>query len=105
MSVGPGHYAVLSALIFAIGVYGVLTRSNVLGTLMALSLLFAAPVIALVGFSAVGGGTTSPPLGQGFAFLAVLGSAAQLAVGVALALLVWRRTGSSDSDDLVEVEG
>ena len=104
MTAGPGEYAVLSAIIFALGLYGVLTRTNVFGVLMALTLLFAAPVIALVGFGSSGGGGKSPALGEAFALFGLAAAAAQLATGIALALLVWRRTGSSDTDDLVEVD-
>jgi len=105
VTVGPGQYAVLSAIVFALGIYGVLTRSNLLGVLMALMLLFAAPVIALVGFTHAGMGGTRPPLGDAFALFAVVASGVEGAVGIAIALLVWRRTSSADVDDLVEVEG
>ena len=105
MNVGPGHYAALSAIVFTLGIYGVLTRSNLVGVLMALILLFAAPVIALVGFTHTGMGGSQPPVGDAFALFAVVGSGVEGAVGIAIALLVWRRTGSSDVDELVEVEG
>jgi NADH-quinone oxidoreductase subunit K len=99
MTIGPGHYAVLSAIVFTLGLYGVLTRANLFAILIALVLLFAAPVIALVGFAA------ALPLGDALAFLAVLASAAEALVGVGIAFLLWRRIGSSDRDDLVDVEG
>jgi len=105
VSVGPGHYAVLSAIVFALGLYGVLTRSHVFGVLMALMLLFAAPVIALVGFTHTGMGGSRPPLGDALALFAVVAAGAEASVGIAIALLVWRRTGSADVDELIEVEG
>lgn len=105
MSVGPGQYAVLSAIVFSLGLYGVVTRTQVLGVLMAIGLLFAAPVIALVGFAHVGMGGSLPPLGDALALFAVVGAGVEGAVGVAIAMLVWRRIGSSDVDDLVEVDG
>ena len=105
MSVGPGHYAVLSAIVFSLGIYGVLTRSHLLGVLMATTLLFAAPVIALVGFTHVGMDGSQPPLGDALALFAVVGSGVEGALGIGIALLVWRRIGSADVDDLVEVEG
>jgi NADH-quinone oxidoreductase subunit K len=99
VTVGPGEYAVLSALVFALGLYGVLTRTNLIASLIAVLLLFAAPVIALVGFS------TGAPLGDALALLAVLAAAAEALVGVSIAFLLWRRIGSSDIDDLIDVEG
>ena len=105
MTVGPGHYAVLSAIVFSIGIYGVLTRTTMLAVLMAITLLFAAPVIALVGFSHTGGGGFTPPLGEALALFGVVAAGAQIAVGIGLTLLVWRRIGSTEVDDLVEVEG
>ena len=51
MTIGGGQFAVLSAAVFAIGVYGLLARRHPLGVAMAIGLLFAAPVIALVGFT------------------------------------------------------
>ena len=51
MSVGPAHYAALSAVLFAIGLFGVTTRRNVVAALASLSVLFSAPVIAAVGFA------------------------------------------------------
>lgn len=105
MTAGPGHFAVLSAIVFALGIYGVLTRTNLFGVLMAVLLLFAAPVIALVGFSHLGGGTpASPAAGEALALFGVVAAGAQLAVGVGLALLAWRRIGSADVDDLDELE-
>ena len=105
MSAGPEHYAILSAIVFSIGIYGVLTRTTMPAVLMSVTLLFAAPVIALVGFSHLGGGGFLPALGESLALVGVVAAGAQIAVGIALTLLVWRRIGSADVDDLVEVEG
>ncbi|MFN2582298.1 MAG: NADH-quinone oxidoreductase subunit NuoK [Candidatus Dormibacteria bacterium] len=105
MSVGPEHYAVLSALVFALGIYGVLARSTMPGVLISLMLLVTAPVIALVGFSHVGGGGATPPSGEALALFGVIAAGAQLATGIGIALLVWRRIGSADIDDLAEVDG
>ena len=51
VTIGVGQFAVLSAAVFAIGIYGVLARRHPLGVVMAIGLLFAAPIIALVGFT------------------------------------------------------
>lgn len=101
MNAGPGAYAVLSAVVFAIGLYGLLSRSTTYAVLLAIPLLFSAPVIALVGFSQGGG---SQPAGGALALFAVIASAAVVACGVGLALLVHRRVGSDDIDDLIELD-
>ena len=102
MTAGPGAYAALSGVVFALGVFGLLTRSSTWGVLMAVVVLLAAPVIALVGFSQGGGGPQAA--GGALALLAVLAIVAVVATGVGLALLVQRRAGSSNVDDLVELE-
>lgn len=101
MSTGPAPFAVLSAVVFAIGIYGVLARTTVVGTLMAVALLFLAPVIALVGFTQAGGNDGA---GGALALIAVIAVAAEIAVGLGIALLVRRRIGSGDLDDLIELE-
>jgi NADH-quinone oxidoreductase subunit K len=105
MNVGPDEYAVLSAAVFAIGIYGVLARRHPLGVTMAIGLLFAAPVIALVGF------THMINLGKLFAFgdalaaLAIVAASCICSTGFALVMLLWRRTGRADVDALGDLEG
>ena len=101
MNAGPGAYGVLSAVVLAVGLFGLLTRRSTYGVLMAVPLLFAAPVIALIGFSQ-GGGTQAA--GGALALFAVFASTAVVAAGVGLGLLVRRRVGSSDMDDLAELD-
>lgn len=101
MSTGPAPFAVLSAIVFALGLYGILTRATTVGSLMAVAVLFLAPVIALVGFTQSGGNDGS---GGALALVAVLAAAAEIAAGLGIALLVRRRIGSSDLDELIELE-
>ena len=102
MTAGPGAYAALSGVVFALGVYGLITRSSTWGVLMAIVVMLAAPVIALVGFSQGGSGPTAA--GGALALFAVFAIVAIAATGIGLALLVQRRVGSADVDDLVELE-
>jgi len=102
MTAGPGAYAALSGVVFALGVFGLITRSSTWGVLMAIVVLLSAPVIALVGFSQGGSGPTAT--GGALALFAVLAIVAVVATGAGMALLVQRRSGSSDVDDLVELE-
>lgn len=104
MTIGAGQYAVLSAVVFAIGVYGLLARRHPLGVVMSLGLLFAAPVIALVGFTHVFTNRPSPPLGDALAFLTIVAATSACSLGFALVLLLWRRSGRADVDALGDVE-
>ena len=94
MNAGPGQFAVLSTIVFAFGLFGVLSRRTTAGLLMSLFLLTLAPVIALVGFAHYGTGGAVPPVGDAFAFIAVLSATAEAVLGAGLAMLAWRRLGS-----------
>lgn len=104
MNVGPGPFAVLSAAVFAIGIYGVLARRHPLAVVMAVGLLFAAPVIALVGFTHA---IEAEPIafGDGLAALAVVAASCVCGLGFTLVVLLWRRTGRADIDALGDFEG
>lgn len=103
MNVGAGEYAVLSAVVFGIGLYGVLARRHPLGVTMAIGLLFAAPVIALTGFThAIDVGP--PAYGDALAALAIVTASCICSLGFALIVLLWRRTGRADIDALGDRE-
>ncbi len=111
MTVGPGAYAVLSAIVFAIGIYGLLARRHPLAVLIAVCLMFAAPVIALLGFTHVftqhfptGPFPRIPPLGDALSAFGIVVATCIGSVGFALLLLLWRRTGRADIDSLGDVE-
>ncbi len=101
MTVGPAHYAALSALLFAIGLFGVTARRSTLSALASLSILFSAPVVAAAGFAESGDGSL-PRLGDAFALFTLAALCGELVVGGAVAALVWRR---SDTADLAELGG
>lgn len=103
MNVGPAHYAVLSAALFAIGLFGVTTRRNVIAALASLSVLFSAPVILAVGFAESGDGSI-PRLGNALALFTLTALCAELFVGGAVATLLWRRSDSADLDEINELD-
>ncbi len=103
MNVGPAHYLVLSALVFGIGLFGVLSRRSVIAGLASLSLLFGAPVIGAVGVAESGSGFV-PATGDVFALLIIVALCSQLVVGGAVAALVWRRADTADLDELSELD-
>ncbi|HSP65554.1 MAG TPA: NADH-quinone oxidoreductase subunit NuoK [Candidatus Deferrimicrobium sp.] len=103
MSVGPAHYAALSAVLFAIGLFGVTARRNVVTALASLSIVFSAPVIAAVGFAETGDGSL-PRLGDAVALFTLAALCAELLVGGAVAALVWRRSDTADLDEMTELD-
>jgi NADH:ubiquinone oxidoreductase subunit K len=90
------HYLTLSAILFAIGFYGVLTRRNAISILMALELMFNAANINLVAFNRY----TQPDqfLGQIFAIFIVVIAAAEATVGLAIVILIYRNWRGIDVD-------
>ena len=93
MNVGPAHYAALSAILFAIGLFGVASRRSTMAALASLSVLFSAPVVAAAGFAESGHGFTLSAL------------CAELVVGGAVAALLWRRSDTADLDEMTEADG
>jgi NAD(P)H-quinone oxidoreductase subunit 4L len=105
VSIGVTHVLVVSALIFGIGVYGVLARRSLFGVLLALQLMLAGADVALVGFARFGDAARQPLDGMAFAFLAMLAGAAEVMVAVALVLLAYRRHRTVQVDELDELAG
>jgi NADH-quinone oxidoreductase subunit K len=104
VNVGSGEFAVLSAVVFAIGIYGLLARRHPLAVVMSLGLLFAASVIALVGFNATAATINEAPLGGALAVMAIVAATCACGLGFAIVLLLWRRSGRADVDALGDVE-
>jgi NADH-quinone oxidoreductase subunit K len=102
VTVGPGQFALLSAALFAIGLYGVLARRHPLGVAMAIGLLIAAPIIALVGFTHATAGPVA--FGDALAAFAIVVASCVCSIGFALIVLLWRRTGRADIDALGDSE-
>ena len=94
MFLGLEHYLVLGAVLFAIGLYGVLTKRNAVIVLMCLELMLNAVNITMVAFSRY----VVPELltGQVFAIFIMVVAAAEVAVGLAIILAIYR--GLNDID-------
>jgi NADH-quinone oxidoreductase subunit K len=95
------HYILLSGVLFAIGAIGFLVRRNVLVALMSIEIMLNAVNLALVGFNRAMPGNLN---GQMFAFFIIAGEAAEVAVGLAIVLSLFRikRTVRSDEADLLK---
>lgn len=99
--IGLSHYLVLSSLLFALGLYGVLTRKNAVGVLMALELMFNSVNLNLMAFSRYLMDTT----GLLFCVFVITVAAAEVTVGVALVLSVYRNRNIIELDQLTELRG
>jgi NADH-quinone oxidoreductase subunit K len=94
-------YLMVSALIFCIGVAGVLTRRNPLVILLCLELMLNAANLALVAFSRNSGDMG----GQIFALIVMVVAACEVAVGLGLVVALHRRRLPIDVDELRELQG
>ena len=94
MALGLEHYLVLSAVLFCIGLYGVFTKRNAVIILMCIELMLNAVNITMVAFSRY----VVPMLltGQVFAIFVMVVAAAEVAVGLAIILAIYR--GLTDID-------
>ncbi|SYZ74530.1 NAD(P)H-quinone oxidoreductase subunit 4L [Candidatus Zixiibacteriota bacterium] len=90
------QYLALAAILFAIGVFGVLTRRNAVGILMSLELMFNAANINFVTFNKYI--TPDTLTGQIFAAFVVVIAAAEAVVGLAIVLLLYRNWKGIDVD-------
>ena len=92
------YFLVLSALLFSIGVYGVLARQNAVLVLLSIELMLNAANINLVAFSAqfaeAGLG------GQVFALFVIAVAAAEVGVGLAIVILLFRNRQTVDVDEM-----
>ncbi len=95
------HYLVLSAILFSIGLVGVMKRKNLLMLFFSTEILLNA---VNIGFVAVGHyyGDLS---GQMFAFFIIAVAASEIAVGLGLLILWYKKTGSVDLDTLSMMKG
>ena len=93
----PVHYfLVLSALLFAIGIYGVLARQNAVLILLSIELMLNAVNINLIAFSAL----LEQAIGQVFALFVIAVAAAEVGVGLAIVILIFRNRSSVDVDEM-----
>jgi NADH-quinone oxidoreductase subunit K len=92
-------YLALAALVFAVGLFGVLTRRNAIGILLGVELMLNAVNINLVAFGRFRGDLT----GAVFALFTIAITVAEVAVGLAIVIMIFRvhRTVEADHLDLL----
>ena len=89
------HYLVLSALLFAIGLVGIMTRRNVLMILLSIELMFNAANLSFVAYAK----WWSDLSGQIIVFFVITVAAAEVTVGLAIAILMARRLSTLNADE------
>ena len=95
------NFLILSAFLFCTGIYGVLARRNAVLVLMSIELMLNAVNINLVAYSAF----KQAVAGQVFALFVITIAAAEVGVGLAIVLLIYRNLHSSDLDEVDEMKG
>jgi NADH-quinone oxidoreductase subunit K len=100
MTVGLEHYLVVSALLFALGLMGVIVRRNLLIIYMSLELMLNSANLVLVAFSRF----TNNLDGQVFVFFTITVAAAEVAVGLALIVAIYRKRQTTHVEDLTSLK-
>jgi NADH-quinone oxidoreductase subunit K len=99
MTVALHHYLVVSALLFSLGVLGVIVRRNLLVIYMSLELMLNAANLALVAFSRFNNQLD----GQVMVFFIITVAAAEVAVGLALIVALFRKRQTARVEDLTSL--
>ncbi|HEY3142840.1 MAG TPA: NADH-quinone oxidoreductase subunit NuoK [Acidimicrobiales bacterium] len=95
------QFLLLGAVLFCIGVYGVLARRNAVMVLMSIELILNAVNINLITFGAQHGDIA----GQVFALFVIAVAAAEVGVGLAIVLIIYRNRHSVDLNDVDAMKG
>jgi len=93
--VSPGHYVALAVILFVIGGVGVLVRRNAMVIFMCVELMLNACNLAFVGFARAQGNLD----GQAVAFFVMVVAAAEVVVGLAVLMSIFRARRSASVDD------
>ncbi|SMO34076.1 NADH-quinone oxidoreductase subunit K [Balnearium lithotrophicum] len=92
---GATHLFILSGLLFAVGIFGMVIRRNVISLFFSLELLLNSANVLLVGFSKAHGNL----FGEVFVFFVLAVAAAEAAVGLAIVVAIYRYRRSINTED------
>lgn len=98
---GLGAYLLLAGALFSMGVYGILTRRNLIAILLSVELMANAVNINFVAFSKF----AHSMLGQAFALFGIALTVAEVGVGLAIVILVYRQWASIEAADASTMKG
>jgi NAD(P)H-quinone oxidoreductase subunit 4L len=105
MSVGLEHYLILSAVLFCIGLYGALAKRNAVVILMCIEIMLNAVNIALIAFSRYLVPDVVLLTGQIFAIFVMVVAAAEVAVGLAIIIVLYRSREAIDVEKADTMKG
>ncbi len=92
------QFVILGAALFSMGVYGLLVRRNLVLILLSVELMLGAVNINLVAFESML--ATNQALGQVFAIFVITVAAAEVGIGLAIVLMIFRNRRSANVDEL-----
>ena len=92
------QFLVLAAALFALGIYGLLIRRNIVLILLSVELMLNAVNLNLIAFESVL--RSSEAIGQVFAIFVITVSAAEVGIGLAIVLMIFRNRKSASVDEL-----
>lgn len=101
MPVPVQYYAILSALLFSMGVVGVLIRRNIIIVFMSIELMLNAANLLFVAFARY----QNVVDGQVFVFFVMTVAASEVAIGLALVMALFRSRQTTDVDDISTLKG
>ena len=102
LQIGLGHYLTVAAILFTLGIFGILlNRKNVIIILMSIELMLLAVNINLVSFSVF----LQDLVGQIFAMFVLTVAAAEVSIGLAILVVYFRNRGSIEVEDINLMKG
>ena len=99
--IGIENYIYLAILLFSVGVFGILYRRNAIVMFMSIEIMLNAANLLLVAFS----NYHQDPQGQVFVFFTMAVAAAEVAIGLAILVSIYRHIGTIDIDKLKNLKG
>jgi NADH-quinone oxidoreductase subunit K len=102
--IGLQHFLVLASILFAIGMFGALSRSNAVGVLLSIELMLNSVNIMMVAFACYVN-SPQPLAGQLFAIFIITVAAAEAAVGLAIVITVYRLRHTIQVDEIDLLKG
>ena len=99
--IGLHHYLVVSAILFSIGLVGMLTRRNILMILLSIELILNSANLSFVAFSSFLGDLS----GQAVVFFTMIVAAAEVAVGLSIVVLLYRSKNTASVEEIQSLKG
>ncbi len=96
MNITINHYLIVSFLLFSIGLFGVMVRRNLLTVLMSIELMLNAVTLNLIAFSQMLGDLA----GQVFGLFVIAVAAAEVGIGLAIVILIYRNRETINVDEV-----